>query len=144
MCFSTSTYLWSIYGSTALCWALAAFSVSWSYTQSVGLLEGGISLSQGRYLHTEQRKHRMNEHRHPCLERDSNPRSQRSSERSQFMPTPRGHRDRCSVPQTVLITYTATDCKLKLRFTVDIDSELGWRVLSSGIQSPNMIHFSRC
>jgi hypothetical protein len=28
-------------GSTALCWALAAFSVSQSYTQSVGHLDGG-------------------------------------------------------------------------------------------------------
>jgi hypothetical protein len=28
----------SIYGSTALCWALAAFSRSWSFTESVGLL----------------------------------------------------------------------------------------------------------
>jgi hypothetical protein len=40
------------YGSTALCWTLAAFSVSWSYTQLVGLLGLGISLSQGLYLHT--------------------------------------------------------------------------------------------
>jgi hypothetical protein len=47
----------SIYGCTALCWTLAAFSVSLSYTQSVGLLGRGISLSQGRYLHTEQHKH---------------------------------------------------------------------------------------
>jgi hypothetical protein len=30
------------YGSTALCWALAAFWVSWSYTHSVGLLGRGI------------------------------------------------------------------------------------------------------
>jgi hypothetical protein len=30
--------------------------------------------------------HRINAHRHPCLEWDSNPRSQRSSERRQFMP----------------------------------------------------------
>jgi hypothetical protein len=29
-------------------------------TQSVGLLGRGISLSQGRYLHTEQYKHRIN------------------------------------------------------------------------------------
>jgi hypothetical protein len=37
-CFCVSTY-----GSTALCWALAAFSVSWSFTQSVGLLGRGES-----------------------------------------------------------------------------------------------------
>jgi hypothetical protein len=42
----------SIYGSTALSWALAAFSVS-SFTQSVVLLGRGISPSQGRYLHTQ-------------------------------------------------------------------------------------------
>jgi hypothetical protein len=38
-----------------------------------------ISRSQGRYLHTELHKHRINAHRHPCLEWDSNPRSQCSS-----------------------------------------------------------------
>jgi hypothetical protein len=47
------------YGFTALCWTLTAFSVSWSYTQSVGLVGRGISMSQGRYLHTEQHKHRI-------------------------------------------------------------------------------------
>jgi hypothetical protein len=31
-------------------------------------------------------KHRIKANRHPCLERDSNPRSQRSSGRRQFMP----------------------------------------------------------
>jgi hypothetical protein len=46
--------------STALCWTLAALSVSKSYTQSVGLLGREISPSQGRYLHTEQYKHRIN------------------------------------------------------------------------------------
>jgi hypothetical protein len=40
----------------------------------MGLLEWGISPSQGRYLHTGQHKHRINAHRHPCLEWDSNPR----------------------------------------------------------------------
>jgi hypothetical protein len=42
----------SVYGYTAL-WTLVAFSVSSSYTQSVGLLGRGISPSEGRYLHTE-------------------------------------------------------------------------------------------
>jgi hypothetical protein len=32
------------------------------YTQSVGLLERGISPSQGRYLHTGQHKQRINAH----------------------------------------------------------------------------------
>jgi hypothetical protein len=56
------------------------------YTQSIGLLTRGISPSQGRYLHTEQQKHRINARRHPCLEWDSNPRSQCSSGRRKFMP----------------------------------------------------------
>jgi hypothetical protein len=38
--------------------------------------------SQGSYLHTEQHKDKINAHRHTCLEWDSNPRSQRSSERA--------------------------------------------------------------
>jgi hypothetical protein len=56
------------------------------HTQSVGLFGRGISPSQGRYLPTEQHKSRINVHRHPCLEWDSNSRSQRQSERRQFMP----------------------------------------------------------
>jgi hypothetical protein len=67
-------------------WILAAFSVSWSFTQSVGHLGVGISPSQGRYLHTEQYKHRINAYRHPCLEWDSNPRSQCLSRWRRFMP----------------------------------------------------------
>jgi hypothetical protein len=74
------------YGSTALCWALASFSLSWSYTQSVGLIGREISPSQGRYLHTGQHKYRINAHRHPCLEWDSNTRSQRLCYRRQSMP----------------------------------------------------------
>jgi hypothetical protein len=71
---------------------LAAFSVSWSCAKSVGHLGRGISPSKGRYIHTEQYKHRMNVHRHPYLEWDSNPRSQLSSERRCIRP--RGHCDR--------------------------------------------------
>jgi hypothetical protein len=41
---------------------LGSFSVSWSYTQSVGPLGRGISPPQGLYLHTEQHKHRINAH----------------------------------------------------------------------------------
>jgi hypothetical protein len=49
-----------LYSFTILCWTLAIFSVSYSYTQSVGLLGRGVSPSQGRYLHTGQHKHRIN------------------------------------------------------------------------------------
>jgi hypothetical protein len=53
------------------------------FTQSVGLLGQVISPSQGLYLHTGQHKRT---HKHPCFGWDSVPRSQRSSERRQFMP----------------------------------------------------------
>jgi hypothetical protein len=55
------------------------------HTQSVGLLGRVISPSQGRYLHTEHNR-RINANRHWCLELDSNPRSQCSRVRRQFMP----------------------------------------------------------
>jgi hypothetical protein len=81
-----SNHYLSIYGSTVLLLDLDRFFSFLIYTQSVGLLGRGISQSQGRYLITEQHKHRMNAHRHPCLEWDTNPRTQCSSERRQLMP----------------------------------------------------------
>jgi hypothetical protein len=51
----------------------------------------GISTSQGRYLHTEQHKDRINAHRHPCL-RTHDP-SVRASEDSSCLRT-RGYCDR--------------------------------------------------
>jgi hypothetical protein len=91
-------WLFYYYGSTALRWALAAFSVSWSNTQSVGLLWQGISSLQGLYLHTEQHKHRINAHnRHPCLEWDwTHDPSFRASEDSSCL-RPRGHCDRLNM-----------------------------------------------
>jgi hypothetical protein len=56
------------------------------FTQTVGLLGRGISLSQGRYIHTGKHKNSINAHRHPCLDCDSNPRSQCLSGRKQFIP----------------------------------------------------------
>jgi hypothetical protein len=88
---SSSSYYY-YFGPTALCWTLAAFSVSFSYTQCVGLLWWGINPSQGLYLNTEQHKLRINTHRLPFLEWNWNPRSQRSRERRYFMP--RSHCDR--------------------------------------------------
>jgi hypothetical protein len=55
------------------------------FTQSTGLLGRGISQSQGRYLHTDQHKHRIIVHRHPCLEWDLNPRPQCMSRRKQLL-----------------------------------------------------------
>jgi hypothetical protein len=56
----------SLYGSTVLVY-LGRFFSFLIYTQSVGLLGREISPSQGRYLQTEQHKHRINAHRYPCL-----------------------------------------------------------------------------
>jgi hypothetical protein len=50
-----SIYLW-LYS------PLLGLQFLYSYTQSVGLLGRGISPSQGRYIHTEQHKHRINAH----------------------------------------------------------------------------------
>jgi hypothetical protein len=83
-------------GSAALCWALAAFSVAWSYTLLVGLLGRGISLSQVLYLHTKQHKHRINPHKtdiHALSEIRTYDPSIRASEDSSY-PRERGHCDR--------------------------------------------------
>jgi hypothetical protein len=71
-----SIYL-SIYGCTVLLLDLGRFSSFFIYTQSAGLLAS-------RHIHTGQHKNRINAH--PCLEWDSNPRSQSSSERRQYIP----------------------------------------------------------
>jgi hypothetical protein len=52
--------------------------------QSIGLFGWGISLAQGHYL--PRTTDTQNKHRHPCLEWDSNPRFQCSSEQRHFMP----------------------------------------------------------
>jgi hypothetical protein len=95
----------SVYGSTALCWTLAASSVSWTFTQSVGLLGRGISLSQGRYLHTELHKYRRNEHKHQCLKWDSNPRSQCLSGRRQLFMRPLWSALQQSAHALIYVTY---------------------------------------
>jgi hypothetical protein len=61
------------------------FSFVIFFTQAVELLGRMVSLSQGRYLHTGQHTQRIKAHKHSCLEWDSKPRSQCSSERRQFM-----------------------------------------------------------
>jgi hypothetical protein len=76
-------------------WLCSPFVAPWPHFQFLNPIHsrydsldggGGVIPSQGRYLHTEQHKHRINAHRHSCLEWDSNPPSQRSSELRQFMP----------------------------------------------------------
>jgi hypothetical protein len=68
-----------MYGSTVIVNLGGFFSFS-IYTQPVGLLWRGISSSQG------QHKRRINAHRHPCLEWDSNPLYQCSSGRRRVIP----------------------------------------------------------
>jgi hypothetical protein len=53
------------------------------FSQSVGLLGRGISPPQGRYRTTQTQNKRT--YRHPCLELDSKPRTQLSSDRKQFV-----------------------------------------------------------
>jgi hypothetical protein len=63
------------------------FSFVIFFTQAVGLLGLVIRPSQGRYSHTGQHKHWINAHTNiHAFKWDSNPRSQHSSERRQFMP----------------------------------------------------------
>jgi hypothetical protein len=62
------------------------FLVSQPYRESAGLLGRGISPSQSRYRHTEKHKRRINAHRHPHLQWNSNPWPQCSSGRRQFIP----------------------------------------------------------
>jgi hypothetical protein len=83
----------SINGSTALV-DLGRFFSLLIYTQSIGLLGRGISPSQGRYLHTEQHKNRVNPHRHSCFDWDSNPQSQCSRKRRRSCLRPSDHCDR--------------------------------------------------
>jgi hypothetical protein len=95
----------SSYGFAAIIGSWPLFQFIDPYTQLVGLLGRGIGTSQGLYLHKAQRKHRIrvNTHRHPCLEWDSNPRSHCLRGRRQFM------------PQTTQLLSSACHCFCYLR-----------------------------
>jgi hypothetical protein len=71
-----------ISGFTDLCWALAHFI--FQFRNPVHSQQNSFDGDQpvARPLPTR----RINAHRHPCVEWDSNPRSQRSSWRREFMP----------------------------------------------------------
>jgi hypothetical protein len=62
------------------------FSVVIIFAQTIGLLRRVICSSQGRYLHKTKQTQNKCTHRHPCLEWDSNSRSQCSSEWRYFVP----------------------------------------------------------
>jgi hypothetical protein len=62
------------------------------FRHMVGLLGRVISPSQGLYLHRTT-QHRKTRYKHPCLERDSNPRSQQLTGQDPHL-WPHGHCDR--------------------------------------------------
>jgi hypothetical protein len=68
-----------INGSTVLCWALATFHYRKPMHCRQDNLDGGSARSKAS-------TYTQNKRRHPCLEWDSNPRSQCSSGRRQLMP----------------------------------------------------------
>jgi hypothetical protein len=76
-----SIYL-SIYGSTALCWTLAAFQFIF-YTVGRTPWMGDLLVARPLPAHTGQHKHRINAHRYPWLKWDSNLRPQCLSGRRQ-------------------------------------------------------------
>jgi hypothetical protein len=67
-------------------YGVEVFIFLWIYTQSVGLFGRVISLSQGLYLYTNTEKHTHTLTKHPYPTWVSNPRSQRQSDRRDFMP----------------------------------------------------------
>jgi hypothetical protein len=104
-CVSSSRYLWKptiCHKSKLLACYIHSFIHLWLYRTLLGpdlffsfviffCTDGrtpwmGISPSQGCYLQTEQHKHRINAHRHPCI---------RASEDSSCL-RPRGHHDRAA------------------------------------------------
>jgi hypothetical protein len=76
----------SIYGSTALCSTLPAFLFLDLLHGRSDSLDGDKPIARLLPARTEQHKHRINAHWHPCLKLNSNPRSQWLSGRKQFMP----------------------------------------------------------
>jgi hypothetical protein len=73
-----------IEGLSMYLWLYSPFVGSWPLFQILNLIHSRYDSSQGRYLHTRQHKHRINAHKYPWLEWDSNTWSQCSSGRRQF------------------------------------------------------------
>jgi hypothetical protein len=82
-------HLFKLLASRTYQW-LYSLSGPWPFFQFLDLYTVGRTHLTGdpprRYLHTRQHKHRINAHRHPCLEWNSNPRSQYLNGRRLFMP----------------------------------------------------------
>jgi hypothetical protein len=67
------------------------------YTQSVVFLGRGMSPSQGRYIHREQHKGRINALRHPCLVRFKATKPVFLAGEDSSCPRSRGHCDRLTI-----------------------------------------------
>jgi hypothetical protein len=74
-------YYYYYYGSTAVCWPWTLFQFLNIYTVGRTPWTGDQPVAKPLPTHTEQHKHRINAHRHPCLEWDSNIWSKNSRER---------------------------------------------------------------
>jgi hypothetical protein len=111
-------------------WPLFSFLI---YTQSVGLLGLGISLSQGRYLHTEQHRHRIIAHRHPCLEWDRIPQHQCS----------RGSRKE-TMPQTALPLWSAPQFYYYILLFIIVGILLFMRELTNKFTNRNTCQVANC
>jgi hypothetical protein len=72
-------------GFTALCWPLAPFHI-FNIVHSRWVLLHVGSASRKSCTNTQDETNKIETHRHPYLERDSNPQSQNLRGRRQFMP----------------------------------------------------------
>jgi hypothetical protein len=98
-----------IHGSTALCCALAAFSVSYSYTVSKTPWTGDQPVSRPLPTHTTAQT--RNKRRHPSLEWDSNPSLECSSGRRQFVPKTGAFASHCSYNTQRPLPHQAGRCR---------------------------------
>jgi hypothetical protein len=133
-----SIYLY-IYGFTVLLLDLGRF-FSFFSNLTVGRTPwGGISPTQGHYLHTEQHQYIINASRHLCLGWDWNPRSQCSSGRRQFMP----------LWSAILVsTSYKTDAEMytiPLRLDLMLmRTKLHWSILQYNSSCPCLFHLVIC
>jgi hypothetical protein len=94
---------------TVCLWLCSPFVGPWPPFLFLNPIPIGWTPLQGHYLHIDQHKHRINAHRHLCFEWYSNPWSQRSSERRQF------------IPETARPLWSAWQWSTLVKFTVHAD-----------------------
>jgi hypothetical protein len=112
-------FIYNISGSTVLIRTRASSHMRFLelFRHMVWLLGRVISPSQGLYLHRTT-QHRKTRDKHPCLKRDSNPRSQQPTGQDPRL-RPHGHCDRlpflytklkssCNLPKMFCLIYIGT------------------------------------